>query len=510
MTDVLVLLIYGSLLIVSVILLVSILIKEEKTIFDYTYLLMLLCLIGWQVFEGLVFSVPDVFWAEYFYVAKYAFVAYLPIIYFVLVARFYAVERRIPRLVYGCFYLVATGFAVLSLVPSLQHVLLPDISVISLNPLTLIGHGTSIPYILLMAFTQIPIVGIAVIVLTQRRKLPAAYRSAVTILLWGLVIYVLGAVISFSGIFAYTGLNFNIFGVCLMNFLFYIAVAVNGRSDFLNVWRGDVFDYLEEAILILNNKGEIIDANYAAEGLFSKIGLPTTRLPIEEMQRQVALSGKAFMRKLEGEGRAAVSEDLYVIEGDYPRVYEVQRSEIIDASRGGNGEFIVFNDVTRNRLYIERLQDLAGVDTLTGLPNRFSFEQMLHEWDQDGSLPLSIIMGDVNGLKTLNDSVGHKAGDELLAKVSEILKRACPRNGMVARVGGDEFVLLLKNCSKEEAEALIERINQAVEEADDFPHVISIALGSATKERGTENLNALYVKADERMYARKRRAEVAK
>ena len=122
----------------------------------------------------------------------------------------------------------------------------------------------------------------------------------------------------------------------------------------------------------------------------------------------------------------------------------------------------------------------------------------------EDNLPLSVIMGDVNGLKLTNDIFGHDAGDLLLRKAAEVLTKVCQREGVViARWGGDEFILFLPRTTEEEGEKLrMEVKNQfAQERINDLPG--SISLGCDTKNTATEDLAQTIRNAEERMYLEK-------
>src|SRR5665647_2949352 len=91
-------------------------------------------------------------------------------------------------------------------------------------------------------------------------------------------------------------------------------------------------------------------------------------------------------------------------------------------------------------------------DQLTGLYNRRFYEEELNRLDTKRNLPLTIVMGDVNGLKLINDSLGHAMGDELLKKTAEVIKKGCRADDIIARLGGDEFVVVLPKTGALKAE----------------------------------------------------------
>ena len=97
---------------------------------------------------------------------------------------------------------------------------------------------------------------------------------------------------------------------------------------------------------------------------------------------------------------------------------------------------------------------------MTGLYNRRFYEEAIKNLDTKTNLPISIIIGDVNDLKIVNDTLGHAKGDELLQKSAMILKTACRKEDVIVRFGGDEFIILLSQTSKEVAQEIIRRIDQ--------------------------------------------------
>ncbi|NLW60256.1 MAG: diguanylate cyclase [Firmicutes bacterium] len=170
--------------------------------------------------------------------------------------------------------------------------------------------------------------------------------------------------------------------------------------------------------------------------------------------------------------------------------------------RYGVGAYI--RDVTEEYNNKRELIFLSFHDPLTGLYNRRYVDQELKRLDIEGNLPLTVMIGDVNGLKLTNDVFGHKVGDLLLKKAAEVLTRVCQKPGVViARWGGDEFILFLPRTTREEGEKLRMAVKAqfAQERINDLPG--SISLGCATKNTATENLAQVLSKAEERMYLEK-------
>ena len=151
----------------------------------------------------------------------------------------------------------------------------------------------------------------------------------------------------------------------------------------------------------------------------------------------------------------------------------------------------------------EKRQFFGYKDRLTGLYNRDFFEEELSRLDCERQLPMTVIMGDLSGLKLINDAFGHEMGDRALKRVAELMKRAFRKEDIVSRVGGDEFVVLLPQTPEEVAVSIVKRIkNDCAANPLDFIK-ISISFGVATKIAGDENINDIYKKAEDRMYFNK-------
>jgi diguanylate cyclase (GGDEF)-like protein/putative nucleotidyltransferase with HDIG domain len=137
------------------------------------------------------------------------------------------------------------------------------------------------------------------------------------------------------------------------------------------------------------------------------------------------------------------------------------------------------------------------------LYNRRFFEEELKRYDVPRNYPLSIAMGDVNGLKLINDSFGHTIGDEVLKRSAELIKNACRDDDIIARLGGDEFVVLLPKADAKDVEVLIKRIQESLVDETIEGMPLSISFGQATKTKEEENLSEMLKEAEDHMYRHK-------
>lgn len=163
----------------------------------------------------------------------------------------------------------------------------------------------------------------------------------------------------------------------------------------------------------------------------------------------------------------------------------------------------ISRDITERKLMEAKLRYLSEIDILTGLYNRYSFEEKVEELNCEEYLPLGIIMGDVNGLKLVNDTFGHLEGDQLLKDIANILKECCPQNGSVFRWGGDEFMILVPNCTELDCEALMIEIDEKCQKAESKFIQLSISLGEVVKKTVEKDVYKCIKRVEEKVYRNK-------
>ncbi len=151
----------------------------------------------------------------------------------------------------------------------------------------------------------------------------------------------------------------------------------------------------------------------------------------------------------------------------------------------------------------EKLKFQSYHDSLTGLYNRRFFEKKLRELDSQTNLPLSIIMLDINGLKIINDSLGYKKGDELIVKTAKILKQTLRDDDILARLGGDDFILLLSQTSNKKARDILKSIQENCEKTEDDELTVYLGGGISTKKEIKQNIEEILSEAIDNMLKNK-------
>jgi len=162
-------------------------------------------------------------------------------------------------------------------------------------------------------------------------------------------------------------------------------------------------------------------------------------------------------------------------------------------------------DITARKKAEAYLEYLGKHDVLTKLRNRAYFEDELNRLERRGPWPVTVVAIDLNRLKSINDRSGHAAGDALLRRAGEVLAKVTDKPGCAARIGGDEFVLLLPGSGEREGLLVMERVQSLIELNNSYypGALLSLAMGCATAQKG-ERLETTVSQADERMMVDKR------
>jgi len=164
-------------------------------------------------------------------------------------------------------------------------------------------------------------------------------------------------------------------------------------------------------------------------------------------------------------------------------------------------------DITDRKKAEESLLYTNYHDYLTGLYNRRLFEEKKNLLDIEEMLPLSIIISDINGLKLINDGLGHAQGDNLIIETAKIIQSCCRKKGILARTGGDEFSILLPKTDKRTAAEILNNIQTACSNYNkslaNETFYINISLGYGTKGKSDENFEQVSKLAEDAMYQRK-------
>lgn len=266
--------------------------------------------------------------------------------------------------------------------------------------------------------------------------------------------------------------------------------AIERSNDGVAIIKGDTLLFVNQRLV------EIFGYNYPDE----IVGKPSTMMVhSDDVERVIDIDRK----RREGEESPSMYEFKGVKKNGEPVYIETSVANIIYL---GEPAFLAYlRDITDRKQVEEKLRYLSLHDSLTGLYNRVYFEEEMRRLESGRFDPIGLIMCDVDGLKLINDTLGHDKGDELLLATTRVIRESFRGSDVVSRVGGDEFVVLLPNSPRPVVENLCNRILDAVTKYNEVEPelLLSISLGFATRDGASSSMAELYTEADHNMYREK-------
>ncbi|RZF63098.1 diguanylate cyclase [Sphingomonas populi] len=277
----------------------------------------------------------------------------------------------------------------------------------------------------------------------------------------------------------------------------------------------DLLDSVPSGIVLFDGDGQSAVINQRAADLLAA-------MPGPHRARDLAAPMRALRARCDNHaaldtayaahvGNVNYAVSMHWIVGE--RTYEVDTHPV--SGDGQHGRIWLFTDVTAELQLSARLRGLADSDSLTGLSNRRYFEQrsaQIITAAQGDGRGIAILMVDVDHFKQINDTYGHPVGDEVLKAVAARCQEALREHDLIARFGGEEFVVLLATSGNDEAGMVAERLRQAIARVPiavgDVDITVSVSIGAATRDALDGNdrnvLQMLVARADSALYDAKR------
>jgi len=264
-----------------------------------------------------------------------------------------------------------------------------------------------------------------------------------------------------------------------------VLIAVLNRTKIREIMPmafNTVFENMKDGLILLDGRNNIIKMNPASQNIFETSIDKVSGKPLEDLVIGSNISSKRIMDLENREIKIGIGSDRHY--------YDTNQSEIKSDRGKYMGKVIVLRDITDIKKAEENIKYLSFHDKLSQLHNRAFFDFELKRLDTARQLPLSLAIGDINGLK-------------LLTKIADILKECFRGEDIVARWGGDEFSAILPQTSFDEAMNIIDRVYKKCRENSTDILPLSISLGAATKESALKSIKEVIKEAEDNMYRHK-------
>lgn len=190
---------------------------------------------------------------------------------------------------------------------------------------------------------------------------------------------------------------------------------------------------------------------------------------------------------------------------DIDRNGEKKYFEVRAVASGDDEALFMIRDISENVILNEKLKYYSIRDYLTGLYNRMYFEEALRKYNKKKINNIGVVICDVDGLKFINDTLGHLAGDKILKETALIISRYFPEDAIIARIGGDEFAVFVKNTDDKNIEKACSNISKEIMSCNDLNLELnaSISVGYVYKAEYEGQIIKLFSEADSNMYKNK-------
>ncbi len=255
---------------------------------------------------------------------------------------------------------------------------------------------------------------------------------------------------------------------------------------------------INDAIIVSDYYRNVVYWNRAAERIFGYRDSEIAGMSIDIVLPHIIIS-------VDGQSNQESTKKFFEAIGIKKNGKKIPLEVSVTMWESEKGSFItlIVRDIADRKSTEEKLKYLSFHDNLTGLYNRSYFDEELQRLDTTRQLPLSIIIGDIDGFKLVNDAFGYKAGDKLLKKLSGVLRDSCRSEDILARWGGDEFVILLPATDIQGVNEIISRIEKKSKDIDSGEIPLNISLGFATKDKPDHSIDSVIKEAENAMKQKK-------
>lgn len=333
---------------------------------------------------------------------------------------------------------------------------------------------------------------------------PPVYVRQTVALIVGMLIPMVGGILYITGMNPFPGVDLYALSFPFSIIALAIGIFQFNLLDLVPIARDVLVEGMVDGIIVMDINDRLIDINTAARNYFGIRGTNIVGRNSNEIFKNHPEMYLQYANTLEAEGEIIVNERPI-------QVLSLRISPLLNSHQCPVGKLILLHDITERKMAEKRLEFYSTHDVLTGVYNRYFYENEIRRLKRKKCFPVSVMICDLNNLKDINDQFGHTRGDEVLTQTAGLLRNTFRDGDTIARIGGDEFAILLPKTCRDAALEILERLkrNIAIFNRESKRHPVDIAIGMETCEKG-DDLRQIILRADDRMYDAKKNRSVKK
>ena len=329
------------------------------------------------------------------------------------------------------------------------------------------------------------------------------YRKQLGVVLLGISFTWFNSIIFVLGLNPLPGADNTPFSFTITALAFAFAIGRYQLLDLIPVARDSLIEKMVDGVLVIDTHDRIVDMNPAAQSLLN-ISTSTFGKPVEEAVKKWHQYEKESFNFTQAQTEIELG-------GKIKKHVDMQVTSIMDGKGKSLGRLIILHDITKLKLIQNELHILANSDSLTGANNRGYFMELANKEilrAKRYKRNLSMVIMDMDSFKKINDTYGHASGDKALIALKNICTKHIRKMDIFARLGGEEFALLLPETKQEKAADLAERLRVFLEEtsipSDGVEFKATISMGvTELGIREQDTLEAMLHRADKALYKAK-------
>jgi len=481
-----------------VILILTYFTKREDAASGSFYFLCFVILI-WNILHAVTAASLTIEIVEFFFPLQMLFIPFMPVALLLYVLKFTDYERFTTRKYLILLCILPAITVILNFTNDFHNLFRTSFAVVQTYPSRVVYNQRGPWFWVHTGYSYAAMILVNILVINKIRNVARASRLRYYMILLGCSVSGLANILV---LFILPGqiIDSTLWGATFSLFFLYFAMDTSPTSTYI-LARNQVFEAIGEYIFVLDTNWIITDINSPARQWLKKHGIDSDPATIDILFEMLEEKGATIENNERLQRQELFFPDK---ENSLFSSFAIKRNYIYDRKKNIVGIIVTFSDMTAIRKTLRDLQAVSTIDELTGTYNRRGYERLLSGYNESGTLPLGIIMGDVNGLKQVNDTMGHTAGDELLRQAARILVDCIGEYGSVARIGGDEFAIITPNIAESKLNELIANIKSVFSDKRKELLGGGIAIGYAIKSEIGQDISTVIDRADKNMYEDKK------